>query len=227
MAAWNPESDRRLRDLWEQGITTVLIGQAMGISKNAVIGRAHRLELPLRANPIKRRAVDRPVKVQTYVRQPWKVAEVELRRMWANGLSTAQIAKGLGRTLGSVSARLSRLGMTSHQNRRVVASQPEMVTMPPAQVVLVAPAASVVVQLPTPKRWFVTQQRPSAPRLQPTVKAAVSQAGPGPARSCQYPLTDARPWRFCGEVSVSGLSWCGCHAARVFVQKRQASEAAA
>ena len=48
MGTWTPERDAQLRDLWEDGMTTPLIGEALGVSKNSVIGRAHRLGLPLR-----------------------------------------------------------------------------------------------------------------------------------------------------------------------------------
>ncbi|MBR0644773.1 GcrA family cell cycle regulator [Plastoroseomonas hellenica] len=56
---WNSESIDRLRALWAEGLSTAEIGRRMGISKNAVVGKAHRLNLPARPSPIRREAVPR------------------------------------------------------------------------------------------------------------------------------------------------------------------------
>lgn len=53
VTTWTPQQDARLTELWLSGLSTAAIGAAMAISKNAVIGRAHRLRLPPRASPIK------------------------------------------------------------------------------------------------------------------------------------------------------------------------------
>ena len=58
---WTTEQDARLAEHWAAGLSTAEIGRAMAISKNAVIGRAHRLRLPSRPSPIKSpRAASRP-----------------------------------------------------------------------------------------------------------------------------------------------------------------------
>ncbi len=51
---WNTETIERLRGLWAEGYSTAEIGRRMGISKNAVVGKAHRLNLPSRPSPIRR-----------------------------------------------------------------------------------------------------------------------------------------------------------------------------
>lgn len=51
---WNEESIARLRALWAEGLSTAEIGRRMAISKNAVVGKAHRLNLPPRPSPIRR-----------------------------------------------------------------------------------------------------------------------------------------------------------------------------
>ena len=43
---WTDDMNERLRDLWEEGHITAEIGRRLGVSKNAVVGRARRLELP-------------------------------------------------------------------------------------------------------------------------------------------------------------------------------------
>ena len=57
---WSAEAIDRLRALWAEGHSTAEIGRRMGISKNAVVGKAHRLNLPARPSPIRRDAAPRP-----------------------------------------------------------------------------------------------------------------------------------------------------------------------
>jgi GcrA cell cycle regulator len=51
---WTEETIARLRDFWDEGHSTAEIGRRLGVSKNAVVGKAHRLELPPRPSPIRR-----------------------------------------------------------------------------------------------------------------------------------------------------------------------------
>jgi GcrA cell cycle regulator len=59
---WTSEAIERLRVLWSEGHSTAEIGRRMGVSKNSVVGKAHRLQLPARPSPIRRDpAAPRPV----------------------------------------------------------------------------------------------------------------------------------------------------------------------
>ncbi len=51
---WSEEKIQRLKKLWSEGLTTGEIGKRIGVSKNAVVGKAHRLGLKGRPSPIKR-----------------------------------------------------------------------------------------------------------------------------------------------------------------------------
>lgn len=51
---WAEETISRLRELWSEGHSTAEIGRRLGVSKNAVVGKAHRLDLPARPSPIRR-----------------------------------------------------------------------------------------------------------------------------------------------------------------------------
>jgi len=42
---WTPERIDHLTRLWETGVTTAEIGRQIGVTKNAVIGKVHRLGL--------------------------------------------------------------------------------------------------------------------------------------------------------------------------------------
>ena len=56
---WNDEVISRLRDLWTEGHSTAEIGRRLGVSKNAIVGKAHRLDLPARPSPIRRSLAER------------------------------------------------------------------------------------------------------------------------------------------------------------------------
>jgi len=53
---WNDENVARLRELWDQGLPTAQIGKLLSFTKNAVVGKAHRIGLERRPSPIRRTA---------------------------------------------------------------------------------------------------------------------------------------------------------------------------
>lgn len=54
MSGWTDEKIEELKRLWAEGLTTGEIGKRLDFSKNAVVGKAHRLGLESRPSPIKR-----------------------------------------------------------------------------------------------------------------------------------------------------------------------------
>ncbi len=42
---WTPERIEQLTTFWEEGVTTAEMGRRIGVSKNAVIGKVHRIGL--------------------------------------------------------------------------------------------------------------------------------------------------------------------------------------
>ena len=54
---WDDDNVSRLRELWDQGLPTAQIGKLLGFTKNAVVGKAHRIGLERRPSPIRRTAV--------------------------------------------------------------------------------------------------------------------------------------------------------------------------
>ena len=51
---WPQERIDRLIELWPTGLSASRIGERLGVSKSAVVGKAHRLDLPGRESPIRR-----------------------------------------------------------------------------------------------------------------------------------------------------------------------------
>lgn len=52
--SWTDERIEELKQLWGEGLSAQEIGRKLDVTKNAVIGKAHRLGLPSRPSPIKR-----------------------------------------------------------------------------------------------------------------------------------------------------------------------------
>ncbi|QEO16951.1 GcrA family cell cycle regulator [Acetobacter vaccinii] len=57
---WTEEIIAQLKDLWAEGLSTAEIGRRLSITKNAVVGKAHRLGLPARPSPIRRDGKAKP-----------------------------------------------------------------------------------------------------------------------------------------------------------------------
>ena len=55
---WTVEMIDELKQLWAQGMTTGEIGKKLGVSKNSVVGKVHRLGLSGRPSPIKKKDND-------------------------------------------------------------------------------------------------------------------------------------------------------------------------
>lgn len=70
--SWTEERIAKLRSLWESGATASQISEALGgVSRNAVIGKAHRLGLKARPSPVKSGAA----KAKQQEKQPAKGSE--------------------------------------------------------------------------------------------------------------------------------------------------------
>lgn len=53
--AWTDDKVKQLKKLWAKGKSTIEIAKELGMSKNSVIGKVHRLDLTARPSPIKKK----------------------------------------------------------------------------------------------------------------------------------------------------------------------------
>ena len=75
---WTTEKIKQLKKLWSKGKSTVEIGRELGISKNAVVGKVHRLELNARPSPIKKEAVKKTVKKKVQKQENVSLMDLKL-----------------------------------------------------------------------------------------------------------------------------------------------------
>lgn len=61
---WTAEKIEQLNKLWSEGMSITEIGKILGMTRNAVVGKAHRLGLAKRPSPIARAPGPRPAAAQ-------------------------------------------------------------------------------------------------------------------------------------------------------------------
>lgn len=103
--SWTPERIEELKKLWDQGHSASVIGKMLGVSKNAVVGKAHRMKLESRPSPIKRDGESTPRKVrrkQAAAKAAIVKAMSATRTAASNGTapSSKTVAKNLPRAQG-------------------------------------------------------------------------------------------------------------------------------
>ena len=56
---WTDERLDELKKLWAEGLSISQIGEALGVSRNAIAGKAHRMGLPKRPSPISKSKIEK------------------------------------------------------------------------------------------------------------------------------------------------------------------------
>ena len=76
-SVWNEKKLNKLKSLWDQGLPITKIGLELGVSRNAIAGKAHRLGLPKRNSPISKsgepRKNENKADIQTDKELPLKI----------------------------------------------------------------------------------------------------------------------------------------------------------
>ena len=52
---WTDEMIEKLKKMWDEGLSTGEIGKRLGVTKNSIVGKVHRLQLVARPSPIKKK----------------------------------------------------------------------------------------------------------------------------------------------------------------------------
>ncbi|MGI3775700.1 MAG: GcrA family cell cycle regulator [Janthinobacterium lividum] len=206
---WTDAVILSLRALWDEGLSTAEIGRRLGVTKNAVVGKAHRLVLPARPSPIRRGAA--PV---------------------------ATARRATGPTLPSMELPEAAPQFAERQAGRVVpvaVVQPVAdagVRPQEAPVVQVVPVRIVAVREPAEavedEEVAEVPVHPVAVRSVPSLRPVAS-----PRRlrvvACCWPIGEpgTRSFRFCDADSMAGKPYCDSHAQLAYVKVRDRREDAA
>jgi len=227
---WTPERDQQLRQFWAGDLSATQIGMRMGLNKNQVIGRAHRLALPNRAH----RAPPPPSPVTDQQREI-------IRNLWATA-SFARISQytGLGETrIKAVARELDLPGRDPELARSLKANAHRK-----SRAVVARPAARVSRGLPGFDARAAFPSRPSGATPSRVVSFAVERLGSSPqvenspgaasnprpvflAGKCQFPLWSnrERPMHaYCEAPTVARRNGCATHYAVAYEPPRPKPE---
>jgi len=221
---WTEESISRLRALWQEGLSTAEIGRRMQISKNAVVGKAHRLTLPPRPSPIRKSPEGR-------------VARPESIRPRAARPEPARLDPTRPAIAHPEAPRPDPVSVVSPQPPRPAAAEPapsNVTAFPSAQVQALRPAAerSPLDALLAPAAPEETRapSRPSAPEGEASLRRAAASAAPRRrGLTCCWPLGEpgTKDFHFCGGEPIPGKPYCSEHASLAYVKLRDRRDSVA
>ncbi|GAA3660057.1 GcrA family cell cycle regulator [Acetobacter lovaniensis] len=194
---WSEEIIAQLKDLWAEGLSTAEIGRRLSITKNAVVGKAHRLGLPPRPSPIRRNG-SKPKAAADKAEQPTltpPASEAPASRITAPAPSAAPAP--------------------------VAATAPAPVAGP-SPVLAAATEASMVDDKTARKEKAAPAARPSTKPK--TLLRSISDPEPQKRRgpSCCWPIGDPGTpgFHFCGATPIPGKPYCEEHAQIAYVRLR-------
>ena len=227
--AWKgrPALRMRLIELWDEGHSTEEIGRRLGVTKNAVVGAAHRMDLPARPSPIGHGHV-----------RPGETHADYLARIAQAPRSGKQCLHRLplpptGATLPPLASQAPVAAPSTDHGWRVepLHQKPGAGGVP--SVRLLSPVA--------PRAPASGSGHPATPATKgaapatggvTTGRVVTPPAAPLPARygrvePCAWPLDDwRRPGRLvsCDAPSLPGKPYCGEHAQLAYVRVRDRHE---
>ena len=254
---WTEESIRLLTAFWAEGLSTAEIGRRLGISKNAVVGKAHRLELSARPSPIH---WDGPPRQRTKPR-PGAAPRLTGATLGATlpPLESATPPAGDGTApapppsvfAASAAERSRPVGPAAHLDAAPPAAlhpgAPRSASISgaadravPAEAKRAAPAMAAsrpAVPVPAPESASRAGLKP-APETPPSRTTATSARAAlqavtsrpfGRVVTCCWPIGEpgTRDFHFCDGRSVPGKPYCEEHAALAYVKVRDRREDAA
>lgn len=208
---WDDDTIRVLRDLWAQGLSTAEIGRRLSVSKNAIVGKAHRLELDARPSPIRRDS------------KPVAERPAAIPRMAGPTLPPLASADATSAVM-TIAVRASTIMTGTEVASAEGTSDAVAVGKPAPAPTNVQPIRPVAVESPKPA--------PPAAAIAPTPRPAPSHPPIQVRRSapsCCWPIGDpgTKNFRFCDDMSVAGKPYCDEHAKLAYVKIRDRREDAA
>nr|WP_294505044.1 GcrA family cell cycle regulator [uncultured Rhodopila sp.] len=207
---WNEETIRHLRDLWAEGHSTAEIGRRLGVSKNAIVGKAHRLDLDARPSPIRREG-PKPL-VDRSAAYP-RVAGPTLPPL-ASAIVPAHAVPGYAAPVHAAPRPAAPRPVAVEPG--VPVQSAAVSNVQPLRALSPAPARPMAAPSPAP----VPPPRPVAP---PSVQPRRSAA------ACCWPIGEpgTKTFRFCDDTSLPGKPYCDEHAKLAYVRIRDRKEDAA
>ena len=203
---WTEERIELLKKLWAEGHSASQIGKMLGVSKNAVVGKAHRMKLAARPSPIKRSAKSDGTKKDA----PAKKAAPKAAKPAAPAAPKPAVKPAAP-----------------------AAAKPVVAPVPPKPKAPIAPAARVAAPrpaAPAAKQPTAAEIKaaslPAKARRKASMDAADRKLFSGAMEKrkgpkCLWPHGDPgdADFHFCGAPAIPGKPYCAEHCARAYITK--------
>ncbi|MDF7673572.1 GcrA family cell cycle regulator [Acetobacteraceae bacterium ESL0709] len=225
---WTDDLIARLRELWSQGLSTAEIGRQLAITKNAVVGKAHRLGLPPRPSPIRNKNAQEenaavPAQRKSAAPRKKKAKEPPVEKRVENESERVEKPQkpGPAKTKkvdeGQIALPL--------ESKKVAAKKPDSVKEKVEKESRKEEKKAV-----SPKEKTKKAKAEPAPEIKPIVRPKrVRDIMESPLKrgpSCQWPFGDpgTPDFHFCGAKPLPGKPYCAEHAAIAYVRIRDRRE---
>ncbi|BBD97927.1 GcrA cell cycle regulator [Sphingobium amiense] len=204
--SWTDERIDQLKAMWERGLTASQIADELGgVSRNAVIGKAHRLGLQSRPSPVK--ANDAPKKASP---APRKLAPVA---------AEPEVTRVAAAPIAPVSAPVRAPAPQPAPAAPAASAAGEAAPPPPPRVISVGPGGFLR-QGPGDQQAPIP---PAPPRRLVPAKPSAEIAGKTSLldlteRICKWPMghPGEPDFHFCGEAVNPGFPYCVEHCGRAY-----------
>lgn len=236
---WTAEAIERLKLLWSEGLSTAEIGRRLNISKNAVVGKAHRLALTARPSPIRRGLDAAPRPRQPSVRRSQgptlpplagagpEVCPVPQVRGPADQVSVPRGPDAAAQESGTAPAPSERFSARD-EALQADAGRPED-REPPARDIAADFGESTQGE-DGGKRGMEEEAEAFSPVLLRSLpRPAVPMRPAQRNNACCWPIGEPGmpDFHFCGKTSVAGRPYCEVHVEIAYVRVRDRRDHAA
>lgn len=217
--SWTPERIDELTKLWETGHSASAIGKLLGVSKNAVVGKAHRMKLQARPSPIKRGEDGGASNSASSAKAAVKQSPVGTKTTRSAGTPAAS---GKSAAKNEPLQTVISAALAAKSAGSQTAASAGSATAPKAAAARGGQAANGARSAAHAKavRGGARGKVASATR-------AVNASRRGP--KCLWPIGDPgdEDFHFCGEPALSGKPYCAEHCARAYITRSRSDSAAA
>lgn len=207
--SWTDERIDQLKGMWERGLTASQIADELGgVSRNAVIGKAHRLGLQSRPSPVK--ANEAPKKAAAAApRKPAPAPEAEAPR--AAAPTVAAPVAPVRAPVAAPAAPAASAPAAVATDAPAPAPQPRIISVGPGGFLRQGPGDQQAPIPPAPPRRLVPA-KPSAEIADKTSLLDLTE------RICKWPMghPGEPDFHFCGEAVNPGFPYCVEHCGRAY-----------
>jgi GcrA cell cycle regulator len=216
--SWTEERIEKLTKMWEGGATASQIAEELGgVSRNAVIGKAHRLGLKARPSPVKPNEkpeaprAEAPVKAAPRAPAPVEPRVVPTRTVTPPPAAAAPVAPPAPRAPAPVAPPAPVAATVTTTDAPPVAPQPRIVSVGPGGFLRQGPGDQQAPIPPAPPRRLVPA-RPSAEIADKTSLLDLND------RICRWPIghPGEPDFHFCGDKVNPGFPYCVDHCGRAY-----------